>query len=298
MCRQPENRSRYAIHASAMTVDDDMRKLILFRDAKGQRLMSPSSDRAGAVPDRVLEFRGRMMSLTVLQVLSLDVDAVAAALAERCRSAPQLFRNLPVLIDLEACGAGGDLTALLACVRRAGLLPIGVRGDAAIWREAADHAAISFFAIDAGRTDPAPLAERPDAAAAPEPRPDSPSETAGETASRDAGSRPNLLVEHPVRSGQQVYSPAGDLVIVGDVGAGAEVLARGNVHIYGTLRGRALAGVHGDRQARIFCRRFDAEMVSVAGVYAVTDQFGRDVVNQPALISLEAGAERLAIKRF
>jgi len=285
-----------------MTVDDDMRKLIVFQDAEGLRLMSPSSDRAGSVPDRVLEFRGRMMSLTVLQLLSLDADAVAAALAERCRSAPQLFRNLPVLVDVEACRAGGDLTALLACVRRAGLLPIGVRGDAASWREAADQAAISFFAIDAGRTDPDPPAKRPVAAevheSRPESRPASSSEPAGEATSRDAGSSANLLVEHPVRSGQQVYSPAGDLVIVGDVGAGAEVLARGNVHIYGTLRGRALAGVHGDRQARIFCRRFDAEMVSVAGVYAVTDQFGRDVVNQPALISLEAGAERLAIRRF
>jgi len=261
--------------------------------------MSQDGVRGGESSGGVLEFKGRMMSLTVLRLLSVDTKAIAAALAERCQTAPQLFRNLPVLIDPDGCDPATppDLAAVLARVREQGLLPIGLHGDSGRWRAAAAQVGISFFAADAARAPaPAPVAGVP---TRPEPAVARPASREG--ARRDADEvapMASLVIEHPVRSGQQVFSPTGDLIVIGDVGAGAEVLAAGNVHVYGTLRGKALAGVFGDRRARIFCRRFDAEMVSVAGVYAVTDQFGRDVVGQPASISLETGAERLAIKRI
>ncbi|HAY27898.1 MAG TPA: septum site-determining protein MinC, partial [Candidatus Accumulibacter sp.] len=86
-----------------------------------------------------------------------------------------------------------------------------------------------------------------------------------------AARAPTLFVKRPLRSGQQVYARGGDLVVLGAVNAGAEVIADGNIHIYAPLHGRALAGASGATEARIFCTRFDAELVSVAGLYRTFD---------------------------
>ena len=80
-----------------------------------------------------------------------------------------------------------------------------------------------------------------------------------------------LVIDQPVRSGQQVYAPEGDLIILAPVQAGAEVLAAGNIHVYGPLRGRALAGIHGAESARVFCQSLEAELVSIAGHYKISE---------------------------
>ena len=94
------------------------------------------------------------------------------------------------------------------------------------------------------------------------------------------------LVTQPVRSGQQVHSP-GDLIVVAQVSPGAELLAEGNIHVYGRLRGRALAGLRGDQQARIFCHSLEAELVAIAGCYQIADEMDPAVRNQAVQISLE-----------
>ncbi|MBK3775121.1 septum site-determining protein MinC, partial [Azospirillum brasilense] len=101
--------------------------------------------------------------------------------------------------------------------------------------------------------------------------------------------RPALLVTEPVRSGQQIYAEKTDLVITAPVSPGAEVVADGNIHVYGALRGRALAGVSGDTNARIFCHSLEAEVVSVAGLYRVSEDFGNDVLKKPVQIFLRDG---------
>ena len=88
------------------------------------------------------------------------------------------------------------------------------------------------------------------------------------------------MVTEPVRSGQQVYARDGDLIVLGTVNAGGEVLADGNVHIYGALRGKAIAGAAGDKDARLFCQRFDPELVSIAGLFRVADQIESDLIGQ------------------
>jgi len=98
----------------------------------------------------------------------------------------------------------------------------------------------------------------------------------------------------PVRSGQQVYAENRDLTVLATVGAGAEVIADGSVHIYGALRGRALAGAQGNTQARIFCREFHAELVAVAGHYKVLDDVPRDLVGKPAQVWLEGETLKIA----
>jgi len=111
-------------------------------------------------------------------------------------------------------------------------------------------------------------------------------EAKAETASRGPGAA-FKLVAHPVRSGQRVYAAGGDLSIVGPVSSGAELLADGNIHIYGTLRGRAMAGLNGDSDARIFCQDLQAELVSVAGRYRVSENIPAALRGVPVQIFLD-----------
>ncbi|WP_236638618.1 septum site-determining protein MinC [Mangrovicoccus ximenensis] len=96
-----------------------------------------------------------------------------------------------------------------------------------------------------------------------------------------------VIVTEPVRSGQKIYADSGDLVVVASVSNGAELVAAGNIHVYGTLRGRALAGVNGDTSARIFCRSLDADLVAVAGLYLTYDDYAREHLKRPVQIFLE-----------
>src|SRR3546814_12832473 len=99
------------------------------------------------------------------------------------------------------------------------------------------------------------------------------------------------IISDPVRSGQQIYVADGDLVVSTTVSPGAEVVADGCVHIYGALRGRAIAGARGETSARIFCRRFEAALVAIAGVYAVAEQMPGDLPGQPAPVVLVDSSE-------
>src|SRR6185437_13440521 len=105
---------------------------------------------------------------------------------------------------------------------------------------------------------------------------------------------PTLMHHHPVRSGQRVYARDRDLIVTSTVAAGAEVMADGCVHIYGSLRGRAMAGAHGDTAARVFCREFNAELVSIAGVFRVFETLPKELAGQPVQAWLEENDLRLA----
>ena len=111
-----------------------------------------------------------------------------------------------------------------------------------------------------------------------------------------AARRPTRIVTEPVRSGQQIYAADTDLVVLNTVSAGAEVAADGCVHVYGALRGRAMAGARGEASARVFCRRFEAELVAVAGVYAVAEQMQGELRGKPAQVALVDG--KLKIERL
>jgi len=97
----------------------------------------------------------------------------------------------------------------------------------------------------------------------------------------------SLLILAPVRSGQVLFADAGDLVVVAPVSSGAELIAHGSIHVYGRMSGRALAGVNGDRSARIFCQNFDADLVAIAGLYRSSDDFGASVRGTRAQAFLE-----------
>ena len=104
----------------------------------------------------------------------------------------------------------------------------------------------------------------------------------------------SLLIEAPVRSGQLVVCPEGDVTVVASVASGAEIVASGSVHVYGTLRGRVLAGAYGNQRARIFCRRLDAELIAIDGHYIVADEIGTHLRQAPIQAWLDGDALKIA----
>jgi septum site-determining protein MinC len=104
----------------------------------------------------------------------------------------------------------------------------------------------------------------------------------------------SLLIEAPVRSGQLVVCPDGDVTVIASVASGAEIVASGSVHVYGTLRGRVLAGAYGNQRARIFCRRLDAELIAIDGHYIVADEIGTHLRQAPIQAWLDGDALKIA----
>src|SRR3981189_855680 len=112
--------------------------------------------------------------------------------------------------------------------------------------------------------------------------------TQNETKKPEAKPKPtSLLLESPVRSGQSIVFTEGDVTVLGSVGSGAEIVAGGSIHVYGTLRGRAMAGVNGNSTARIYCQKIEAELLAIDGYYQTAEDIGVDLRNRPAQAWLE-----------
>lgn len=226
-------------------------------------------------PPKAFELKGRMMAFSVLRVLSADVRFLAQQLDAKIATAPNLFNNFPVLLDFEALPGDAQEAFDIACfdrlLRERSFVPVGLSGAGEVLRGIA--AGVGIGVISSG------LAAAPRSAA------------------KDAAPTPkiaNRLIKEPVRSGQQVYARGGDLTVLATVSPGAEVMADGNIHIYGALRGRACAGVGDNRDARIFCQDLDAEIVSIAGRYRMSEQF-RDI-GRKRPVQIFLNGERLIIE--
>ncbi|HEX2116596.1 MAG TPA: septum site-determining protein MinC [Alphaproteobacteria bacterium] len=243
--------------------------------------MHPISADSAAVENTVrvsptvpFQIRGRLFTAIVLE-LSGDVDdAFYAALDAKLKQGAAFFAYVPLVLDLEkAAGKVIDFKLLVLEMRTRRLMLVGVQNASPEQKRAAQLAGL--ITLGAGREMPADEALRLGAATSAAPR--------GAT----------KLITEPVRSGQRVFADAGDLIIMGSVGSGAEVIARGNVHIYGTLRGRALAGANGDAKARIFCQSFEAELVAIGGVYRTSDDFEGSLLKQRVQMYLDGDALRI-----
>lgn len=253
----------------------------------------------------VLEFKGRMMTLTILRLMHSSVELLAREVDRRVKEAPGLFKQLPVIIDVSEVASTdlhADLPGFVELLRTRGLVPIGIRGGDSRFREAAFTAGLSVFSNkhlpDASTGDQE--SEREGGARSPgnggKPRSAADAARRESRAAGDDAPAPaagSLTVTQPVRSGQQIYARGTDLVILAAVSPGAEVLADGHVHVYGALNGRALAGVRGNTNARIFCKSFRAELVSIAGIYGLSEQFDASLVGMPTQVSLQGDTLRI-----
>src|SRR5262249_4910492 len=119
-------------------------------------------------------------------------------------------------------------------------------------------------------------------------------QAAGAPSPSQTGKVPSLLIETPVRSGQAVINPDGDVIVLGSVASGAEGIAAGSIHVYGTLRGRALAGAYGSETARVFCRRFEAELIAIGGYYKVTEEIESGLRQKPVQAWLDGNELKIA----
>ena len=236
-------------------------------------------------------------SLPVVAVVLKTTDAavLGTELALRMADAPGFFDNDPVLIDLTAVRdlpEPLDFVALLALLRSHHTMPVAVRGGSPEQMHAAQQAGLAVAADVSSappstRHDSAPVAE-PE----PEPLQDSPAEV---EASRPAPGPGTVVIDKPLRSGQQVYARGADLVVLAVVSFGAEVIADGNIHVYAPLRGRAMAGARGNTNARIFTTCMEPQLVSIAGIYRTTEvAIPADVVGKPAQVRLSG--EKLLIE--
>ncbi|WP_448098641.1 septum site-determining protein MinC [Luteibacter yeojuensis] len=243
------------------------------------------------------DLRFGQVGIACVRLRRVDAAALVEELERRVRAAPQMFSRAAVVLDLSHLSKlpdDGMVDALLEAIRSAGMLPVGIAYGTSETEALAERMGLPLIAKFRAQYEPGhgetPPAEP--ANARPEPkRGATPAEPAVEsggtvTAQHHGGST--------VRSGQQVYARDRDLVVTATVANGAEVIADGSIHIYGSLRGRAMAGAQGDESARIYCSDFRAELVAIAGHYRVFEDMPKEFEGQPVQCWLDNGKLMIA----
>ena len=226
-----------------------------------------------------IEFKGRMLMMTVLQLKNLDANVLHQQVSQRLEDAAQWLQEAPVVIDVSP-ELDSDPVALMAAVdtlRSLGVNLVALARSENIDADTASMLGLGTLSLAGGRdvprrAEPAPATD--DIAAE------------GKPAAQQVET---MVIDQPVRSGQQVYS-RGDLIVLAPVSTGAEIMADGNIHVYSNLRGRALAGVRGDTSARIFCQQLNAELVSIAGHYRVAEDLPESYRNRPVHLYMQGEA--------
>jgi len=217
--------------------------------------------------DALLEIRASSVTLPVLKLTTTDIQAIATQLQDRLLQAPGFFRHAPVVVELSALEDEDgelDFPALIQLLRGQELVPVGIRSGSAKQQQAARSANLAVLAEASRNNDE--ISERPPAT--PEPRRGGHSKTGPD---KQVTTRSGKIIEQPVRSGQRIYAQDSDLIILAQVSPGAEIMADGNIHVYGSLKGRAMAGVKGNADARIFCSDLQAELVAISGHYKIRE---------------------------
>jgi len=256
------------------------------------------------------ELKGSLFTLTVLQLFEDDLSLLETQLKERIKMAPGFFNHTPLVIDLHELPEDKqelDFFELRELLLSLSIIPVGVKGaDKSLYirLEAAGMAVLAEAKTPRQKTpDASPKQEPPkpevqnqeteskdesDAEKELEPAPEqAPEQAASGQPAPKSTSKPAKIVKQTIRSGQQIYAPDGDLVIIGSVSTGAEILADGNIHVYGTLRGRALAGVQGNQSASIFCHSLQAELISIAGIYLLSEDIQEDKIGASVQIYMK-----------
>ena len=206
------------------------------------------------------QFKADFVPLTVVKLKQHDLSCFKQQLQETIEQAPNYFTHAPIVIDVHGLGKLDtlDLSGLCEALKSNQILPIGIKGlPQKLHQSARDHG-LAIMATE--KTEKK-------APAKPEP----------------AAYHQTRIITKPVRSGTQVYAKNSDLIILATVNPGGEVVADGNIHVYGALKGRALAGANGNTESRIFCEKMDAELISIAGHYLVKEKINLPKINQPMI---------------
>jgi len=205
-----------------------------------------------------LELKGASFTLSVLHINSSDLQAVMTELDSKLAQAPQFFLGAPLVVNLSAIQHDSlNLSALKDLLVSRQLVIVGITGATTVLSKQAKDLGLAI--VKAGKQSSTP--------------PPAPRQT--------------KIVKQNIRSGQQVYAKNGDLIIFGAVGNGAEVIADGSIHIYGALRGKAMAGAAGDTSAVIIAHSLEAELVSIAGQYWLAENLQQHSSDKSGCIRLD-----------
>jgi len=223
-----------------------------------------------------IELKGSSFTLSVVHLHDAKPEVIRQALEDKIAQAPAFLRHAPVVINVSDLDAPVNWQQLQQAVSATGLRIVGISGckNDALKAEI-DRAGLPL--LNEGK-------EKAPRSAAPEVASPAPS------VEIDTSVTKTRLIDLPVRSGQRIYAPHCDLIVTNHVSAGAELIADGNIHIYGNMRGRALAGASGDRDAQIFCTHLAAELVSIAGVYWLSDNIPAEFYGKAARLQLADNA--------
>jgi septum site-determining protein MinC len=238
----------------------------------------------------VLELKSSSFTVPLLVLSKYDLHDISEQLALKIQQAPEFFNNSPLIIDLQVLTKEAheiNLESLVKIVREQKLIPVGIRGgnqeqnklalELGISVQSATNTRMSSFPSSPQKIEPVPVAKKEVDIA------------------NDIDEYKTKIITQPVRSGQRVYAQ-GDLIVLSQVSAGSEILAEGSIHVYSTLRGRALAGVQGNSNSRIFCSDLRAELVSIDGHYKISDDLNDIAPGKPVQLFLKD--QHLVIKEI
>lgn len=238
------------------------------------------------------QFKAHKQTMMVLYLLSPSEEDFFTLFSERLKRAKTFFAKAPIVVDVSGFEGAEDLQVIggiFVLLQAAGLCPVGLQGVSEDNKKAiidAGFVVLPNAELEHGKEEminlrePAVIEEQvltPAIEEKVEP------EVIIEKVTIPAA--PALIIDQPVRSGQRIKTD-GDIICMASISEGAELAAKGNIHVYGVLRGRAFAGIGGDKNARIFCNKLDAQLVSIAGVYRLCENFEDAFINNPTSISL------------
>lgn len=246
-----------------------------------------SVTRASMDYEQAGELKIGQVGIANLRIRTLDVDQLIREMRERVERAPKLFGRAAVIVDfggLTRLPDADTARALIDGLRGAGVIPVALAYGTRETETLSEQLGLPLLAKFRAQYEPVATSAPAPSRAAPEP---APAKAPPAPAVKAAETKPGLVQKTPVRSGQQLYAENRDLTVLSTVGAGAEVISDGSIHIYGPLRGRALAGARGNADARIFCREFHAELVAIAGHYKVMEEVPKELRGKAVQIWLD-----------
>lgn len=241
--------------------------------------------------------KGTTLTSIVLELVDFKPNEFESQLAQKLATAPHFFTRSSLILHLLKPMSDSEFTALVALCRKLQLQPMAVKGEVGELKPVINELGLadvsqSKFTDSVLKSQHNDTTSREQTQSNESEQSDSKKETPHSSADKvqiipTRELKPAKVISRPVRSGQQVYAEGSDLVITASVSEGAELLADGNIHVYGTLRGRALAGVKGNTNARVFCQSLDAELISIAGQFILHDAIKSECWKKPAQIYLE-----------
>lgn len=237
-----------------------------------------------AASSAAVDLKSGSITLPILRLLSSDLIEVRSDLEAKLGKAPEFFRNAPIIIDLAELDDDQrkalNFSEVLKLVHELQLAPVGMRGGSSEHQRDAQAEKLAVLAEVKGE------AAQPQKSASKRPIPPP----------RQAAVTPTKVIDQPVRSGQRIYAAGGDLIVMAQVSPGAEIMADGNIHVYGSLKGRALAGVQGNLDARIFCTDLQAQLVAIGGHYRTSE--AEDASLKGKLVQIHLKEDALVIDQL